>query len=240
METESVDILIYLSVCVVVLPLGVVVNSKLYRNIKNEEHREEGKVVQYIMKQYALLQCIAWPVIAAFVGLLLFYDGVFEIMQGFLARYLIFSFRFLYVFIRNYISLNSLIVATVRYVFLVFERQVQSFGVRKLRSVFICSIIGLPIFNAFLSEVTQPMEQVYISQFFNRIPLKDTDNISASLSLHFSNNTYESPIYVAFNNNAPRALVGSMIILADIMIIVSYSNLLEGLIYTHLYIVYQR
>ena len=115
------------------------------------------------MKNYSILQCVALPSLAVIVGLYLLFGVVFEVMDCFVARYYIFAFRIIYGLYRNYLAFNSLIIAILRYVLLVFERQAESFGVRRLKILSISSSVGVPIFLTILHELTQPIEQVYIS-----------------------------------------------------------------------------
>jgi hypothetical protein len=237
---EITDFIIYILFCVVVLPLGVVVNRKLYKKIKNEEHKEKGKVVQYILIHYLWFQCIIWPALAAFLGVFRLYNVVFKTIKGSWARSIIASFRFVYGFNRDYVSFNSLIIATARYVVLTFERQAESFGVKRLKTVLVTSSIGVPIISSILYELTQPTEQVYISFFSYNISFAKEDNSNTSLNASFRSNLYDSPVYVSFNSNVPRAVVDVLRILSDIMHIVLYSNVIEGCIYTHLFIVYIR
>ena len=49
-----------------IMPIGIIVNRKLYHNIKNEVHRENGKVIQRILKTYSLVQCTL-PVLCHFL-----------------------------------------------------------------------------------------------------------------------------------------------------------------------------
>ena len=237
---EYIDLVIYLSICLVVLPIGVVVNRKLYKNLKNEEHKEKGKAVQRIMKHYSILQCVAWPLLAIYVGIYFLLDVVFEVIDCSVALYCIFAFRIIYGLCRNYFACNSLIIAILRYVFLVFERQVESFGVRRLNILFISSSIGVPIFNIILYELTQPMEQVYISVLSDKIQYDDIFDNNTSLTENCSCNSYNFPIYLLFNSHAPQAIVSLMTVVLDIMLIVVYSNLIEGCIYAHLFIMHSR
>ena len=43
--------------------IGITIGRKFYQNVQKEDHQERGKVIQRIMKTYAMVQCIMWPVI---------------------------------------------------------------------------------------------------------------------------------------------------------------------------------
>ena len=57
-------------IIIVLLSVGVIVGLRLYKNIKNEKHQEQGKVIQKIMKTYTIIQCVAWPLIMTCFALL--------------------------------------------------------------------------------------------------------------------------------------------------------------------------
>ena len=43
------------------MPLGVAVCKRLYEKIKSEEHKEKGKVVQTLIKNYCLVLMLGYP-----------------------------------------------------------------------------------------------------------------------------------------------------------------------------------
>ena len=109
----------------IVMPLGVAVCKRLYEKIKSEEHKEKGKVVQTLIKNYCLL----------------------------------------YHFYRVYLSFHSLVVATTRYTFLMYDIQTESYGVKKLRNLFISVSIGVPLIHTIISICVQPLEVRWFSLF---------------------------------------------------------------------------
>ncbi len=54
---------LYRIATVLVLVIGVLINYKLFDNTRKERPGEKGKVFQQIMKNYAMIQAISWPVI---------------------------------------------------------------------------------------------------------------------------------------------------------------------------------
>ena len=165
---ELIDLILYLIILVIVMPLSVWINNMLYTNISNEEHQDKGKVVQYIMKQFSLVQSISWPLITSAVGLYYFCFNVLDLIPDKFARYISNTIRFVYDLNRDYVSFNSLIIATIRFSFIVLGRKAETFGIARLRKLFISCSIGIPIFNNFLYEATQPIEQVWITIFHNK------------------------------------------------------------------------
>ena len=86
--------------------LGVIVGIRLYNNLNNEKHREQGKVIQRIMKTYAIMQCIAWPCIMIFLGLLLIDKFVTHICPLSLQRNAIIAWRYFIYYILHNINSN--------------------------------------------------------------------------------------------------------------------------------------
>ena len=233
---QSTDILIYVLMCCITVPLGILINRKLYRNIKNEEHLEKGKLVQRIMKTFSLLQCFTWPLFTIFLGVFSTCNSVFEISEDPLAASFVCAFRFAYNLNRDYVSFNSLIIAIYRYILVVYERQAEKFGIQRLRTLFIRLCFGVPIFSILLYEAVQPTERVWFSLFYN-----DTIDIYAKRNNSFQNeDPYESQMYLAFNRYLPTALMDGMKVLDEIIMVILYANIIEGLLYTHLFIIVFR
>ena len=63
LSRSVIDMSAYFAYCFSVVTFGIVVNKKLYQNVRNEEHLEKGKIIQRIMKTHSLVQCITWPVL---------------------------------------------------------------------------------------------------------------------------------------------------------------------------------
>ena len=133
--------------CFIVMPLGIALNKDLYAKIKNEEHKEKGKIVQTLMKQYSLLQCIACSLLLVLFGLFYLCYHVYNLISEPYGHYLLNTLRFAYGLYRDYVSFNSLIIAIIRYTFVVMGTNAEAFGISKLRHLFIGCSIGIPIFN---------------------------------------------------------------------------------------------
>ena len=136
--------------CVMVLPLGIFICKNLYNKIKSEEHKEKGKVVQLIIKNYCLIQMIAWPGLFIFGYAILLNNDAIQIVEATETRNAIHGFRFLYSFFRTYISFHSLVIAATRYLFVMYDIQTEIFGVSKLKKLFVWSSVGIPFLHTIL------------------------------------------------------------------------------------------
>ena len=235
---ELIDMILYLIILVIVMPLSVWINNMLYTNISNEEHQDKGKVVQYIMKQFSLVQSISWPLITSVVGLYYLCFNVLDLIPDTFARYLSNTIRFAYDLNRDYVSFNSLIIATIRFTFIVLGRKAESFGIVRLRKLFISCSIGIPIMNNFLYEATQPIEQVWITVFHNKTnySIPNMNNFTSANMSH----SYDSDIFVLADRYLPPQIRYALVVIEDIMMVILYSNVLEGLMYAYTMYVFRR
>ena len=236
---KTIDFVISMFLFVFVLPVTILVNKKLYQNIKNEERREKGKVLQYLMKQYAMLQCFAWPFILGFTVMFYLENTVFHVLGPLAYIYLVAAFRFSYNVIRDYLSFNSLILALVRYTFLIFENQADALGINRLKHLFISwSIIG-PIFDTALLEITNPIEHVWYKLFMEGRVFQNTNSTSICQNGGTSI-MIESPVYLAAKTYFPELLMFLMKQLDTIVIVMVHSNVIEGFIYAHIFTHFRR
>ena len=225
---------------VIGIPLIILVNKKLYSNIRNEEHLEKGKVIQYIIKTYALVQCISWPCLLAFHGTLFLSISVFGLFHNYSAYYLISTFRFCMTFVRDYVQFHSLIIALCRYVFIVFDTKAEVFGIKNLRALFISSSVAIPFLSALTYEMTIPIEEAYLHLFYNQ-----THPTIATEKNTYSNEVpslilYQSPVFSFVQKYFPTVLFDAIHLFDIIMFLIMYSNILEGIIYAHTFLVCNR
>ena len=239
---ETTDLVIYLCMCFIVMPLGIAINKDLYTKIKKEEHKEKGKVVQSVMKQFSFIQCISWPILFVSFGLFYLCHNVFHLISEPYGHYLLNTLRFAYSLNRDYVSFNSLIIAIIRYTFVVMGSNADAFGISKLRHLFIGCSIGIPIVNNFLYEATQPIEPLYISIFYDKAKdmIEETNNDRNHTNVVEINDTYNFTMFILVNKYLPSQLRYSLIIMEDIMMIILYSNILEGILYAYTMISVKR
>ena len=203
------------------LALGVIIGIRLYKNLKNEEHQEQGKVIQRIMKTYTVLQCVAWPVVLTCMGLLRFNKLLIKFLTPSLERHAICVLRSLFLLFRYYIGFNSFIIAICRYCFIVFDGKTSDIGVGKARKILLGSSFGIPLLLAVFSEATVSMQHGWIA-------LSTTENI------------FQSPIYQLVRHLFPDFITYVIELCCISLIGIIFSNIIEGLIYFHIYIYCRR
>ena len=233
----SFEIIIYIITSVIVIPLVILVNKKLYYNIKHEEHLEKGKVIQHIVKTYSLCQCVGWPCIVLFYGLI---KTICYFSQNDSCNQAVLIFRFLYTFFRDYLQFHSLIIAICRYSFIIFDFKSQTFGIAKLRTFFIGASIGVPFFTAILYEITRPIEKTYMYWFYGTTLPQDSPNATDTQPIEPVDFKTRSIPFIIFNEISSPSVVHVVSVVENIVFSIIYSNLIEGCIYTHIFIFLRR
>ena len=115
-----------------VIPLGIAICKRLYEKIKSEEHKEKGKVVQSLIKNYCLILMLGCPGLFLLSWPIQINNDNLDIVDSSETIIAIHMVRALYHFIGVYLSFHSLIVAATRYTFLMFDIQTELYGVKRL------------------------------------------------------------------------------------------------------------
>ena len=147
---------IYRVVFSIVMIYGVIINKKLYTTIKKQITGERGKVFQKIMKSYALLQAVGWPLIWLWML-------VIGILPGHLFPACVWVNCvqigiFAYMFLRTYVGFNSLVQAAGRYLFVVHDAHVLEWGVDTVGKVLVRSSFIIPFIMAVLANSVVTLE----------------------------------------------------------------------------------
>jgi len=225
-----------------VISLGIAIGIKLYNNVKNEEHNIKVKVIQSIIKTYAMVQCIAWPLFLL-LGLLIMVSNRthFSKSHPALMNTVKSIWRFFFTLTCSYVGFNSLIIAICRYIFIVYVTHNESFTIKRLRNGFLASSIMVPIIVAILHEATVPKHESLMKGY---APDSDTssNNIASDLAFHgnMSNTTSgivpQSFVFIFVDTYFPKLIKTAMKIVNSFMKFAIFSNIFEGLIYLHIYI----
>ena len=238
MNSHTTEFIIYVAYCSIVITSGVMVNKKLYRNVKNEEHLEKGKIIQKIMKNHSLAQCVAWPTLILSFFMLKINKDILDIMPHDLVGYIIVVIRCFNSFYATYNGFNSLVIAISRYICIVHEATLDRFGVKKLRYFMITSSFGIPVLFCILNEFLIPVEHVWGAHFMpnytNSIDERGDNEINVE------DNLQQSPLYLISVAYLPSSITLGFKFLRFIILILVYSNILEGILYLHIYIWYHR
>ena len=234
------DILTYALSIFVLIPLIISVNKTLYKNLTHEQRQEKGKVIQRILKTYALMQCTGWPCVLASFVILRMSTPVLTIHHSDLARYLVAGYRFFTAMLRDYVQFNSLIIAICRYTLIVYDTVLAEIRMEKIRRFYIICSVMVPLITTIMYETTVATEPFFISLFYGR---NEAENYSSSPLR--SNSTiaeieYSSPIFVICRDKLPIDLRNGMLYFQNFLVAIIYSNIPEAFIYGHIFVFYQR
>ena len=230
-------------VCGLMLPISFLINKTLYTKVKNEEHREKGKVIQEIIKTYSLVQCILLPCIAIFQTLLHISIVTLEFIEITTARYLIAALKCVGSYYVEFVSLHSLIIAISRYAFLVFDSKAERFGVKNLRKVLLLSSICVPVLTTILYDATFSINTLsYFCRYLNGCRSSQIPNVNGSVNVNDDHDSseYDSPLYLIVKENFPKQFIYGIKLFLWVLWFLFYSNIMEGFIYLHTFIAMKR
>ena len=242
MSLNILVILLSLIFCLILMPIGIIVCKKLYNNIKDEEHLEKGKIIQRIMKTYSFAQCVFWPNLIIFSGIIYFNNHFLKLVEPSLSWYAIHVLRCMCHVFRIYVSFNSLIVAISRYIFIIYKKQVETFGIKKIKYLLVSSSIIVPIFHLILYEATFPIEPAWISVFASESnsTIDTPENEDTVLNEKGLMENYNFLLYILTIEYFYPAIVYAIQMLCYVMVVVICTNLIEGFIYLHIFIHFRR
>ena len=227
--------------CLIVMPLGIIIGIKLYNNVKNEEHLEKGKVFQGIMKNYVVVQCVAWPLISILVGVNAVLDRMHMPIRIPILKEIMSSYRFLYLLTLSYVGFNSLLVAISRYIFIVFVQHHDTFTIKRIRKWLTTASVVVPILVAVFHEATDPSPEKEIWSDTDDLDdniLEDVNITVVSNEVNRSDRSSvpQSYLFMLVDEHVPAGIKALIEFVCTAMKVAIFSNILEGCIYAHIFI----
>ena len=219
----------------IIIP-GVMIHKKLYKNIKKEEHREKGKVIQRIMKTYSIIQCISWPLVCILRWLTIPESPVWSVISSKIMYYLLISFGDIYVITRDYFAFNSMIIALCRYAFTVFSTKSEKIGIKRMRNVFITCSVAIPMSISIWDICTISYKELALYSGFPQGFCRNKSTYKVKLDLEPTINCEDTAIYKGINHYIPLVIVNAIKSIHLLALIGIYSNVAEAFIYAHIYI----
>ena len=230
-----------------IMPIAIFLNRKLYHNLKNERHRENGKVIQRILKTYSIVQCTL-PVLIypLFLPIFIILEHKYEILED-LDPVLKYSFvqllRCLSTIYFYYILSNSLIIALARYMFIVFDTTVNKIGTLNIQRFFIGLGIGIPIVLGPIHYSVIPFHTIdnflRIGKYsLSNYTTSSDDNVTGCKETMFD--SFESPLYCFTEKYFQSNLISVIRIVLQFVTAIIASNVPEGFIYIHTFIYCNR
>ena len=219
----------------IVIFIGLKVNYTLYNKVRTEKHTEAGKVLQWIMKAYALMQaitCLGSWVLQELLSIAGWNRLTFLHPCNVLNTSHLLMFTFL--FFQLYFGIISLSLAIGRYAFVVQSGPVSRFGVQKMGNILIWSSFVIPLVMSLLTSAVQTIEYSGIIAPLKFYELSCSFPGLKEFKVNTSTpgyNSYRSPIYNLAHSHLPSSTIDVMWILNVFAYCILYSNVTEGIIY---------
>ncbi len=249
--SSTAEIILFASCYTIIIPLGLVICIKLYYNLKNEEHTEKGKIIQRILKTYCLVQCVAWPLISLVFGIVLFTKrSIFASNNSILMLTIVSILRFAVRLNLLYVGFNSWIFAICRYVFTMRVTHDEPSCIKELRRLFIVTSILAPVLFGILDEAFIAYPRITpitaASDVMIRPNQTNVESTFYDTDHTLQNHTYivylipQSPLFLFVEKHVSSSIKYAVKLGLVIAHSVFYSNIPEGILYTHIFIVNKR
>ena len=214
-----------LSVCIGVL--GIIVNYKLIRNLKEEKRSKpigrKGNVIEPIMQIYCKFQVVFWPYYLLYFWL--HFNGIIpsSFMKGWWCNVIT---QISIVFGRTYIAWISLFVAVTRYTYIVHRETANRWDYERVGKVFKIWSVVIPIVFGVIRLFTDNYTRYQTGESFesciaNNLEYNGTSNMTIP---------YAYPYTWTLKYIPENILLGIDYALTGIGIIVSF-NIVEAYLY---------
>ena len=183
-ELTNIVILIYILLCLFISTIGIAIGYKVYRNINEEEFKDKGKVIQRIIKTYALVQCVSWPLVLVLFGVKsAVIRSSFLVNRPSMTATFVHISNFIVKLTLMYVGLNSLIIALCRYIFVMIVTHNDAGSIKKVRNLIVIASVMVPIMITFLNEAFVPMSEYKIHLMHHQVEAMETTISSSTFSV---------------------------------------------------------
>ena len=209
---------------------GILVNWKFLNNMKDDDRERgpnsNGLLIRDIMGTHAKTQMIAWPTLWV-IFWMLHVDVPFP---DWLQPCFCYIKLFAYIF-RIYFAFNSLAVAAMRYIFIVHNSCITSFGIIKTKTILYYGSLFVPLMIAIMSECTIDVPADLGGKAFDLCQhSKHNDPMSSNFTGNASK-TFSSPIFILFHRYVPNNAVYLFGLFTKVCLWIIFGNLLEGVFF---------
>ena len=237
-QLTTLSMFAYISLCLIVIIIGILINFKVYHDINIEEFKEKGKVIQRILKNYCKVQCVAWPVVLSLFGAV-----AVVIRSNLILNHPSSTITFLHAaeFIIKltliYVGFNSFIIAFCRYIFIIIVTHNELESIKRIRRIIVIASIVAPIMLAILDEAFVPLAEYRISLLPHQVEMVKTQLFNNS-GYEIRNATMivgQSLIYNVIHDYIPQPLLYPINCFLLIVTFLALSNIIEAGLYIHIF-----
>ena len=226
--SSIVDLIICSTICL----LGIVINVKYLKDMKEEERslgaNSNGLLIRRVMTTYTITLIVSVPIQLSLSCFLYVKDENLELPTWF--QYSMCYRIYLGQGLRIYHGFNSLVVAAMRYCFVVHRNDILRFGMEKAKSLFYYGSLATPIMIEILVAFTFPK-----LNFFNaamslcKESYQDSHNridLNVTITQGFS-----LPVYSFAHRYISSDITYYVRIFVFLLIAIIFSNVVEGILY---------
>ena len=231
-------ILSYIGLCLIITSTGILIGHKLYHNINDEVFKQKGKVIQRILKNYCIVQCVSWPFVLVLFGTVsIVKRSSFIVNHPSLTVWSIHVAELIIKFTFLYVGFNSFIIGLCRYVFIIVVTHDEANTINRIRKLILAASIVVPATLTILDVAFMPMSEIRIHIMQHQMEMMNTINLSNSVYV-IHNTTLiipRSPFYTIARNLIPQFLLYPIKCIVVFMTFAVCSNIIEGGLYTHIF-----
>ena len=230
--SSGIDLLISAVVCTT----GILINRKFLKVAEEDEkHNSSGSIVNPVMILNTRMLMINIPLLSFLFWLVHQELDVPEWLQ-----YLSCYDQYISAIWRLFFGFNSLVIAVMRYTFIVHHDKVLIFGKETAKKMFFHASYSIPIvigiFNAFFvptpPNARNPIQSVCLYYY------QEVLNITCSDPVDYQDNC--SPVLSMTHSYVPLEVIRILGIVVKILVSLIFSNFLEGFIYVKTFLAMKR
>ena len=209
------------------------VNWKYLKDMNNDDKAREpnsiGNVIKLVVSTQSKIQIVFLPVLQfwAWIG-----HQDFELPTWFwyslcYKSYFVFTFRIS-------VGFTSLVIATMRYTFVVHHNSVLQYGVEKSKTLFYRASILIPLVLGILRACTfEVTHHPFLAVSPNSVCFDSNghSNYSKDFNLNNGKGVFDSPIYLFLHQYVPTEITYYVSKCVLILAVVIMSNVVDGILY---------
>ena len=220
--------------------VGLAINLKLLKVNNLEGRKNGGHLTQQVTKVFTMSQIILWPMIT---WVALDVTSSLTLLPDVFDSWICFAMKSAVHWFRLYLGFNSLVVAAMRYTFIVHDTKVAAFGKERARKIFLHASLIIPIAITILNEAVLGMAieaRPLLSKCLHNYGYFESNGTQHLGEGDADNGNHYLPIYMFFKNTFPRQLMTILHPFSTVLYLLVLSNIVEGCLYIKIFLHIKR
>ena len=219
-----------LILCILISVLGILINVKFLKNMKDEERNlgtnSTGLLVRRVMTTYTITLIVSIPIELIFSWFL--YEN-FELPTWF--QYSLCYGIYFIQGLRIYFAFNSLVVAAMRYSFVVHHNAILRFGKEKAKTLFYYGSLAIPIMIEILAALSTPKHEIQAFAIRSICNESYQDSYSRTGLNVTITQDFSLPVYNFVHHYISADITYYVRIFLQLLFVMVFSNVVEGVLY---------